>query len=87
MSTVDSIAWTDIARIANLAEAGFLADELSGLGMEARIQQVNDFNAAAGGPIVRDKVHFFGAYEYVDRSLITGGQVMNLYSNITATMW
>jgi hypothetical protein len=47
MSTVDSIAWTDIARIANLAEAGFLADELSGLGMEARIQQVNDFNAAS----------------------------------------
>jgi hypothetical protein len=47
MNTADSIPWTDIARIANLAEAGFLADELSGLGMEARIQQVDDFNAAS----------------------------------------
>src|SRR4051794_20612146 len=40
--------------------------------------EVNDFNAAAGGPIVRDKVHFFGAYEYVDRSLITGNQVITV---------
>ena len=40
--------------------------------------EVNDFNAAAGGPIVRDKVHFFGAYEYVDRSLITGSQVITV---------
>src|SRR3954451_9600002 len=40
--------------------------------------EVNDFNAAAGGPIVRDKLHFFGAYEYVDRSLITGGQVITV---------
>src|SRR4029078_12201339 len=27
--------------------------------------EVNDFNAALGGPVVRDKIHFFGAYEYV----------------------
>jgi hypothetical protein len=40
--------------------------------------EVNDFNASAGGPIVRDKVHFFGAYEYVDRSLVTGGQVITV---------
>src|SRR3954464_2041663 len=40
--------------------------------------EVNDFNVAAGGPIVRDKVHFFGAYEYVDRSLITGSQVITV---------
>src|SRR5436190_7640033 len=40
--------------------------------------EVNDFNAAAGGPIVRDKLHFFGAYEYVDRSLITGSQVITV---------
>src|SRR5690349_213486 len=39
---------------------------------------VNDFNAAAGGPIVRDKLHFFAAYEYVDRSLITGSQVITV---------
>ena len=31
-----------------------------------------------GGPIVRDKLHFFGAYEYVDRSLITGSQVITV---------
>src|SRR3954469_16994381 len=40
--------------------------------------EVNDFNVAAGGPIVRDKLHFFGAYEYVDRSLITGSQVITV---------
>src|SRR4051794_36984046 len=40
--------------------------------------EVNDFNVAAGGPIVRDKVHFFGAYEYVDRSLVTGTQVITV---------
>ena len=31
-----------------------------------------------GGPIVRDRLHFYGAYEYVDRSLITGGQVITV---------
>ena len=40
--------------------------------------EVNDFNAAVGGPIVRDRLHFYGAYEYVDRSLITGGQVITV---------
>ena len=25
--------------------------------------EVNDFNAALGGPVVRDKIHFFGAYQ------------------------
>jgi hypothetical protein len=40
--------------------------------------EVNDFNVTGGGPIVRDKLHFFGAYEYVDRSLITGGQVITV---------
>jgi hypothetical protein len=40
--------------------------------------EVNDFNASVGGPVVRDKVHFFGAYEYVDRSLVTGGQVITV---------
>ncbi len=40
--------------------------------------EVNDFNASLGGPVVRDKIHFFGAYQYVDRSLITGGQVITV---------
>jgi hypothetical protein len=40
--------------------------------------EVNDFNAALGGPIVKDKLHYYGAYEYVDRSLITGGQVITV---------
>ena len=41
----DSVPWTNVARVANLAEAGFLADELVGLGIEARIHQSDDFNA------------------------------------------
>ena len=40
--------------------------------------EVNDATATLGGPIVRDKTHFFGAYEFVDRSLITGGQVITV---------
>ena len=34
--------------------------------------------ATLGGPIKKDKLHFFGAYEYVDRSLITGNQVITV---------
>ena len=40
--------------------------------------EANDVTAAVGGPIRRDRVHFYGAYEYVDRSLVTGGQVVNV---------
>ena len=40
--------------------------------------EANDFTAAVGGPIRRDKIHFYGAYEYVDRSLVTGGQVITV---------
>ena len=39
---------------------------------------VNDITAAAGGPVVRDRTHFFGAYEFVDRSLVTGAQVITV---------
>jgi hypothetical protein len=39
------VPWTNVARVANLAEAGFLTDELVGFGMEARIHQLDDFNA------------------------------------------
>jgi hypothetical protein len=41
----DSVPWTNVARVANLAEAGFLTDELIGQGIEARIHQLDDFNA------------------------------------------
>jgi hypothetical protein len=40
--------------------------------------EANDVTAAAGGPIQKDKIHFYGAYEYVDRSLVTGGQVITV---------
>jgi hypothetical protein len=40
--------------------------------------EVNDITATLGGPIVRDRWHFFGAYEFVDRSLITGNQVITV---------
>src|SRR5918995_648975 len=40
--------------------------------------EVNDVTGTLGGPVVRDKTHFFGAYEFVDRSLITGGQVITV---------
>jgi hypothetical protein len=34
--------------------------------------------AAIGGPIVKDRTHFYGAYEFVDRSLVTGNQVISV---------
>ena len=40
--------WIDVARVANLAEAGFLTDDLSGRGIEARIHHFEDFNAVDG---------------------------------------
>jgi Carboxypeptidase regulatory-like domain/TonB dependent receptor-like, beta-barrel len=40
--------------------------------------EVNDVTATLGGPVLRDKTHFYGAYEFVDRSLITGGQVITV---------
>ena len=40
--------------------------------------KADDFTASLGGPIARDKWHYYGAYEYVDRSLITGGQVITV---------
>jgi hypothetical protein len=41
----DPVAWTNVARVANLAEAGFLVDELVGMCIDARIHQSDDFNA------------------------------------------
>ncbi len=40
--------------------------------------EANDVTATVGGPIQQDKWHYFGAYEYVDRSLITGSQVITV---------
>jgi hypothetical protein len=42
----DSRPWVDVARVANLAEAGFIVDELIGLGFQARVHQIDDFRAA-----------------------------------------
>jgi hypothetical protein len=40
--------------------------------------EADDFTAVLGGPVARDKAHFFGAYEFVDRSLITGNQIVTV---------
>ena len=40
--------------------------------------EADDFTATLGGPITRDKWHYYGAYEFVDRSLVTGGQVITV---------
>ncbi len=34
--------------------------------------------ATLGGPIKKDKAFFFGAYEYINRSLITGNQIISV---------
>src|SRR5687768_15037111 len=38
-------SWTDVARVTNLAEAGFLTDELIGLDIDAQIYQLEEFSA------------------------------------------
>jgi hypothetical protein len=40
--------------------------------------EANDVTATFGGPIQKDRWHYYGAYEYVDRSLVTGGQVITV---------
>lgn len=40
------VEWSDVVRVANLAEAGFIADELVGMGIDARIRQIDEFSAA-----------------------------------------
>lgn len=40
--------------------------------------EVNDVTATIGGPLLRDRTHFFGAYEFVDRSLISGNNVISV---------
>jgi hypothetical protein len=41
----DDRSWIDVARVTNLAEAGFLTDELVGLGIDAQIHQLQEFSA------------------------------------------
>jgi outer membrane receptor protein involved in Fe transport len=48
--------------------------------------EADDFTAALGGPVVRDRWHYFGAYEFVDRSLITGGQVITVLPSDAQTL-
>jgi len=36
----------------------------------------DDVTAALGGPIKKDKAFFYGAYEYINRSLITGNSII-----------
>ena len=38
-------SWIDVARVSNLAEAGFLTDELVGMGIHAQIYQLEEFSA------------------------------------------
>ncbi|MQA30064.1 MAG: hypothetical protein GEU82_09530 [Luteitalea sp.] len=40
--------------------------------------EADDVTATLGGPIARDRAHFFGAYEFVDRSLVAGGNVISV---------
>ena len=48
--------------------------------------EVNDFTLTLGGPAIRDKWHYYGAYEYVDRSLITGNQVITVSPTAAETL-
>ena len=41
----EPVRWINVARVTNLAEAGFLVDELLGEGIDARIYQSEDFSA------------------------------------------
>jgi hypothetical protein len=48
--------------------------------------EVNDVTVTLGGPITRDRWHYFGAYEYVDRSLVTGAQVITVSPSAAQTL-
>jgi hypothetical protein len=43
---LSELPWVDVARVANLAEAGYIADELTGLGFQTRVQPLKEFSAA-----------------------------------------
>jgi hypothetical protein len=48
--------------------------------------EADDVTATFGGPIVKDKWHYFAAYEFVDRSLITGNQVITVSPSAAQTL-
>jgi hypothetical protein len=48
--------------------------------------KADDVTAELGGPIRKDEWHFYGAYEYVDRSLITGSQVITVTPDNAAAL-
>jgi hypothetical protein len=45
LKLVEQDGWTNVARLTSLAEAGFLTDELSGGGLEARVYAAESFSA------------------------------------------
>jgi hypothetical protein len=45
MRAQEDTPWIDVARVMNLAEAGFLTDELVGNGIDAQIHQLQEFSA------------------------------------------
>jgi hypothetical protein len=49
LAAADEPAWTPVARVTNLAEAGFLANDLSTHGIATRIFDAENFSAVAGG--------------------------------------
>ena len=48
--------------------------------------EVNDVTLTLGGPVIRDRWHYYGAYEFVDRSLITGNQVITVTPSAAQTL-
>ena len=46
----------------------------------------DDVTLSFGGPIAKDKTHFYSAYEFVNRSLITGGSVITVTATDAAAL-
>ena len=70
----ESQDWVPIARVANLAEAGFMADYLAGNDLESDIVQQNEFNAAAGAWQTSFVVQVVPAEAVNARRILTTGE-------------
>jgi hypothetical protein len=46
----------------------------------------DDVTATLGGPVVKDRWHYYGAYEFVDRSLVTANQVITVSPSSAQTL-